>query len=133
MIKKFEEFSKISESADLPSGNEIDAREDLSKRPHGKDLTVSTEIDPLHETHPTISVYFPEHLFMYIDLEKIDVRDYDSISSNTAIKIGEIVQELDSSIDYELRKFLETVQDKIKEAADKIQTIPAISGKRYGL
>ena len=133
MIKKFEEFSKISESADLPSGNEIDAREDLSKRPHGKDLTVSTEIDPLHESHPTISVYFPEHLFMYIDLEKIDVRDYDSLSSNTAIKIGEIVQDLDSSIDYELRKFLENVQGKIKEAAGKIQTIPEISGKRYGL
>ena len=70
---------------------------------------------------------------LYFDLEKIDVRDYDSLSSNTAIKIGEIVQDLDSSIDYELRKFLENVQGKIKEAAGKIQTIPEISGKRYGL
>ncbi len=130
MIKKFEEFSKIEESTDLPSGREIDARENLGSR---SDITVSTEIDPGHESHPTISVYFPQNLYMYIDLEKIDVRNYDSLSGSTAEKIGSIVQDLDNSLDYELRRCIENMQAKLIKAAEEIQQIPEITGKRYGI
>lgn len=117
MIKKFEDFS-LNENDHRTK--DIDANEDISKR---TDLAVSTEIDPAHEVHPTISVYFPD-LFMYIDLEKIDVRNYNTISEKTAIKIGEIVQELDGSLDFELRRCLENMQNKIKTAASKIQQLP---------
>ena len=134
MIKKFDEFSKISESSstDLPSGNEIDAREDISSRAPGKRIQVSTEIDSGYEVHPTISVYFPD-LFMYIDLDKIDVRDYDKLSTSTAVKIGEIVQNLDESLDIELETCIENMQKKLKNAASEIHALTSVKSKRFGL
>lgn len=132
MIKKFSEFSKISESRDLPSGNEIDAREDIDSRASGKRIQVSTEIDPAHEVHPTISVYFPD-LFMYIDLKQIDVRDYNKLSSLAAIKIGGIIQDLDTQLDLELKTCIENMQKKLKNAADEIHNLVGVKSKRFGL
>jgi hypothetical protein len=129
MIKKFIEFS-INES-ELPSGNEIDANKEIPAQ-GSNGISVSTEIDPGYEVHPTISVYFP-NLFMYIDLDRIDVQEYDKLSTSVAEKIGGIVQDLDSQLDYELHKCLENMQQKIKEAASKIHNIPGVTGKRYGL
>jgi len=126
MIKKFEEFA-LNESD--KEWNEIDAREDISKR---SDLVVSTEVDPAHKVHPTISVYFPD-LFMYIDLDKISSNDYDKLSLSTETKIREIVQDLDNSLDYELRRCIENMQKKLQEAATKIHQLPGVISKRYGL
>jgi hypothetical protein len=138
MIKKFDEFYNVSEindsSGSVRDGNskEIDANEDLSLRAPGYELNVSTEIDPGHELYPTISVYFPD-LFMYIDLEKIDARDYDKISTPTAVKIGEIIQNLDEALDEELATCLKNMQEKVKKAANDIQSLTEVTSKRFGL
>lgn len=129
MIKKFKEFSLNENKKHLNISNEIDAREDISKR---SDLAVSTEVDPAHEVHPTISVYFPD-LFMYIDLDKISSSDYAKLPLSTATKIGEIVQDLDNSLDYELRRCIENMQKKLQEAATKIHQLPGVTGTKYGL
>lgn len=129
MIKQFKDYLKESDSFKV---DDIDAREDISKRLPGNSITVSTEIDPGHEAHPTISVYFPE-LFMYIDLEKIDIQNFGKLSQKTNDKIENIVLDLDNSLDYELRRCIENMQTKLIKAAEEIHKIPEVSGKRYGI
>jgi len=126
---KLKKAISVNESRDFES-SEIDAREDVSKR---NDLLVNTEVDPGHEFHPTISVYFPKDLFMYIDLEKIKVEDYSKLSVKTAEEIGSIVQDLDRSLDYELRRCLENMQAKLIEAEKKIYKLPGVTAAKYGL
>lgn len=131
MIEKFDEYcQKLNESYE--EADDIDARENIDSRSPGKSITVSTEIDPGHEVHPTISVYFPK-LFMYIDLDKIDVKDYQDLHSTTVIRIGTIVQDLDTQLDIELKTCIENMQKKLIDAAKEIHSLTGITSKRYGL
>jgi hypothetical protein len=127
MIKKFDDFS-LNEN-ESPGYHDIDARKDISNR---SDLLVSTEVDPGHEVYPTISVYFP-NLFMYIDLDRIDVQEYRKLAPSTGQKIGQIISDLDQELDKELITCIKNMQDKLKAAADKIHNIPGVTAKRYGL
>lgn len=125
IIKLFEEYLKESDSS-------INAREDISMRAPGYELSVNTQLDVYREDYPNIVVDFPD-LFMYIDLQNINIEDYDKLSSSTKAKIQKIILDLDTSLDHELKNFIKNMQAKLLKTTEEIYKIPEVTGKKYGL